>query len=262
MQPVSRMYVDENGNNDLKASSDPNHRYLGLTGVICTLDETEKHVAPELEALKAKYFGSHPDNPIVLHRAEMMNKRPPFQALRDPAICQAFDDELFKLISKWEYLIVTVVIDKLAHVEKYTVWQADPYHYCLEVLIERYAMHMRKKSLVGDVIAESRGGKEDLRLKASFKGVYQGGTSHMDHNQLRSCLTSGELKVKTKANNIAGLQLADLVAHPSYKTMIAAHGGGDPPGPYGQKIAQLLEESKYRRSWLGRIEGYGRKWLP
>ncbi len=81
MQPTYRMYVDENGNNDLGASEDPNHRYLGLTGVICALDAVAATIAPELEALKAKTFGTHPDNPIVLHRADMMNKRHPFEAL-------------------------------------------------------------------------------------------------------------------------------------------------------------------------------------
>src|SRR5437016_5157416 len=35
---VLRMYVDEVGNADLKASSDPNHRYLSLTGVVIDLD--------------------------------------------------------------------------------------------------------------------------------------------------------------------------------------------------------------------------------
>ncbi len=156
------------------------------------------------------------------------------------------------------------MIDKLEHQNRYKVWLADPYHYCLAVLMERYAMFLNTRSALGahgDVMAESRGKKEDMRLKASFAGLYQKGTEYMGADQMQKCITSKELKVATKRDNIAGLQLADVVGHPSYKTMIAVHGG-DAPGPYGQQIAAILEHSKYRRSWDGRIDGFGRKWLP
>ncbi len=57
------MYVDEVGNADLGSSDDPNHRYLSLTGVVIALDHVESVVHPQMEALKATYFGSHPDDP-------------------------------------------------------------------------------------------------------------------------------------------------------------------------------------------------------
>ena len=79
-----RMYVDEVGNADLKASSDPNHRYLSLTGVVFDLDYVDRVLAPEMEALKRRYFRAHVDEPLILHRKELVNKKYPFQALRDP----------------------------------------------------------------------------------------------------------------------------------------------------------------------------------
>jgi hypothetical protein len=57
------MYVDEVGNADLKASREPNHRYLSLTGVVFDLDYVDRVVAPQLEALKKKYFKRHVDDP-------------------------------------------------------------------------------------------------------------------------------------------------------------------------------------------------------
>ncbi len=75
-------------------------------------------------------------------------------------------------------------------------------------------------------------------------------------------LTSRQLKVKAKANNIAGLQLADLLAHPSFRATLARHQGEPLPNNFGGQIAQILEDSKYSRSLRGRIEGWGRKWLP
>ncbi|HEX3525560.1 MAG TPA: hypothetical protein VH988_00710 [Thermoanaerobaculia bacterium] len=75
-------------------------------------------------------------------------------------------------------------------------------------------------------------------------------------------LTSKELKLKKKIDNIAGLQLADLIAYPSFKATVARRNGRDLPGDFGGQIAKILEEGKYRCSPQGRIEGWGRKWLP
>jgi hypothetical protein len=70
------------------------------------------------------------------------------------------------------------------------------------------------------------------------------------------------LKVKSKSNNIAGLQLADLLAYPSYRATLARQNNDSLPNNYGGQIAQILEESKYCRSTRGKINGWGRKWLP
>ena len=63
-----RMYVDECGNPDLKSSDNPIHRFLSLTGVIISLDYVREVLNPQIESLKTKYFGSHPDDPVILHR--------------------------------------------------------------------------------------------------------------------------------------------------------------------------------------------------
>ena len=68
-----RIYIDEVGNPDLESSDNPNHRFLSLTGVIIELDYVRSVIHPEMEALKAKYFDYHPDEPIVFHRKEILN---------------------------------------------------------------------------------------------------------------------------------------------------------------------------------------------
>lgn len=47
-----RIYIDEVGNNDLKSSDNPNHRYLSLTGLIFELEYVKSVVSPSLEKLK------------------------------------------------------------------------------------------------------------------------------------------------------------------------------------------------------------------
>jgi len=257
-----RLYIDEVGNSDLSASRNPNHRYLSLTGVIVDLAYVNDVLYPELEDLKRRFFGSHPDDPIVLHRKELVNKKPPFAALNEAAIEASFNTEFLSHLRHWEYTVITVVIDKLQHMEQYQVWRYDPYHYCLKVLIERYVRWLQARETTGDVLAESRGKREDMRLKKSFERVFEEGSEWVPPDLVQNHLTSRQLKVKPKANNLSGLQLADVLAHPSYKTALARHNGEALPQNFGGQIGQTLVDAKYYRSPSGRIEGWGIKWLP
>jgi hypothetical protein len=72
-----RLYIDETGNADLKASqTDPNHRFLSLTGIIMHVDYTRSVAHPGLEGLKTTFFGHHPDEPIILHRKDFGAEKP------------------------------------------------------------------------------------------------------------------------------------------------------------------------------------------
>jgi hypothetical protein len=108
-----RLYVDETGNADLRASRDPNHRYLSLTGVAMNLSYAGSIAYPRMEAIKGKFFGSHPDEPIVFHRKDMVDRKRPFLTLRNPKIQTAFNGELLSALSELQYTVITVVIDKL-----------------------------------------------------------------------------------------------------------------------------------------------------
>jgi len=68
-----RIYIDEVGNHDLKNVDGPNERFLSLSGIIFDLDYVAKILFPSVEDLKEKYFRSHPDDPVIFHRKEMIN---------------------------------------------------------------------------------------------------------------------------------------------------------------------------------------------
>ena len=54
--------------------------------------------------------------------------------------------------------------------------------------------------------------------------------------------TSRQLKVKTKSNNIAGLQLCDLVAHSSRNEILTEQGiTSINVSPFGEKVIRLLQ---------------------
>ena len=256
------MYIDEVGNSDMGSSADPNHRFLSLTGVVFGYDYVKEEVHPALESLKSKYFASHPDSPIILHRKELLRGKYPFRSLQDPKTRQRFDDELLALLKRLEYTVITVAIDKLEHSTRYKAWRFDPYHYCLQVLVERYVEWLSEKGGIGDLMAESRGGKDDRRLKKSFKKTCEDGTGFVKPESIAERLTSKELKVQPKSMNVAGLQVADLIAHPSYRHVWSLNSGEELTAEFGRKVVQVLREYKYRRSPSGEVSGWGIKWLP
>ena len=107
-----RIYVDEVGNHDLTHADDPNQRYLSLTGVILESSYTLNVLKPEMDEIKRRFFQRDPDEPVIFHRKEMVNKRPPFDTLRDSDTEQEFNTVLLSALTRWDYNIVTVVIDK------------------------------------------------------------------------------------------------------------------------------------------------------
>jgi hypothetical protein len=253
-----RLYIDEVGNPDLEHSADPNHRFLSLTGVIAGLDDVRMRIHPEMEALKIKYFGSHPDDPIILHRKEIVNRSYPFQVLRNQSIEATFNEDLLMLLRKWDYRVITICLDKMKHQETYKTWRYDPYHYCLAILMERFTFWLNRQRAQGDVMSESRGGKEDMRLKGSFLRLLERGTDFVGPEQFKNALTSQHLKVRPKSANVAGLQLTDLIAHPSRSEILSEQGLlGRPLAPFAQRIVELLRD-KYDQEG-GRV--YGRKFV-
>jgi hypothetical protein len=257
-----RIYVDEVGNPDLKSSENIDHRFLSLTGVIVDLNYVKHTLTPELEKLKVKYFDHHPDEPIIFHRKEMLKKKPPFSILKDRRIEIKFNKELLNKLKGWDFRVISVIIDKKEHDERYSTWKYDPYHYCQEILIERFRLFLNIKGAKGDIMFESRGGKEDTRLKKSFRKIIENGTHNLSSDDLMSHYTSRELKIKPKSANISGLQVADLIAHPARRWFFKnVFDLIEEKATFGDEIIKILEKDKFFR-YNGKIYGFGAKKLP
>jgi hypothetical protein len=201
--------------------------------------------------------------PVIFHRKEMVNRRPPFHVLQDAGVEARFNTALLDALSRWNYQVITVVLDKKAHRDQYSVWRYHPYHYCLAVMLERFVLFLHYSQQRGDVMVESRGGREDEQLKASYQRLYRDGTDHIPAERWQERLTSRELKVKPKTAHVAGLQLADLIAHPSRREILLEHKLiADERDTFGDRICAILRAHKYLRARNGQIYGYGKKLLP
>ena len=201
-----RLYADESGH------SHSDSQYLGITGCIIESEYYKNTLVPVIVKLKEKYFAdTDPDSPVVLHRKELTKRIGPFKVLQNQDIEKKFNEEMLKTLGELEYIILSVVIDIEAHLKKY-VHPIDPYHYCMLALLEEYCRYLRQNNALGDVLFESRGRREDMKLKDEYSKIYQYGAYYENADFFQSALTSKELKIKPKDSNIIGLQLADLIA--------------------------------------------------
>ncbi len=258
-----RLYVDESGDHTYYESEDSAKRYLGLTGVFIESEYYRTTFQPEMERFKQKHFPHNPDEPVILHRADIIDRSGSFWRLRDTEKEQAFNKDFLQFIREQDYCIITVVIDKKTHIERYSNVAYHPYHYCLTALLERYCGFLNFYNAQGDVLAESRGGTEDRQLKRAYQRLYREGTwSSRKPKFFQRALTSSEIKVKPKSANISGLQLADLLAYPSkQEILIEERRINDPGDNFGKQICQCIQAKYNQQVYQGRIKGYGNVFL-
>lgn len=253
-----RLYLDESGDHVFRETKEIAHRFLCLLGCWFKNPNYIKF-HEEFEGLKERHFHHHPDNQVILHREDMINARKAFKVLQDEKKRAEFDDDLIRIIQEAEFKVVAVVIDKDALRTLYGGSAAHPYHLGLGFLLQRFAGYLNRVNRVGDVMAEARGGKEDLLLKESYTRIYEHGIWGItSENFFQSAFSSKQLKLREKKSNIAGLQLADLIGHPA-KMWTLRHYGifQDESAPFAKRLMKVIEPKFNRQLFNNKLEGYG-----
>lgn len=261
--PEFRLYFDESGDHSTCSESDSvGKRYLGLVAVVFERGDVYRRFTSDLDALKSRHFHHDPDEPVILHREDVVSRKGHFWRLRDLARRRAFDDELISLLETTPFRLIGVAIDKAVHGRKMYRHLRHPYHYCLEALLERYTGWLNLKGRCGDVMAESRGKTEDTALKEAYSKMHKFGARYMPRVAVQKALTSCELKLKPKAHNVAGLQLADLLANPVTRDVLVDYrrltGSG---GAFTERMIAVVRAKYNRHIYRGTISGYGRVFL-
>ena len=95
-------------------------------------------------------------------------------------------------------------------------------------------------------------------MKDSFSRLWKDGTEYLTPERFQRVLTSKQLKVKPKANNVSGLQIADIIAHPSRTEILLENNKRDTQlAPFAKKIVAILEKKYYQ--YEGKI--FGKKFI-
>jgi len=257
-----RLYVDESGDHVYRQMAEPPHRFLCLLGCwFRNPDYVRFHAA--LESLKAQHLPHHPDEPVVLHREDMLHARRAFKVLRDEARRAAFDEDLLRVIAEANFTVVAVVIDKYELWKDYGEAALHPYHLGLAFLLQRYAGYLNHINRLGDVMAEARGGTEDRLLAEVYIRIYEQGAWMTPAHVFQSALASRELKLRQKQANISGLQLADLLGHPVKQWVLRRYGLlAEEPPLFARHLMEVVEAKFNRHLYDGRIDGYGAVLYP
>lgn len=248
-----RLYIDESGDHTFKRIEDDNHRYLGLLGVWFDVEAPYRSFAQALTSLKAEIFGWHPDDStLCLHRKDIVERRGIFSRLRNPGLNRLFEEGLLRVIRDAEFHVACVVIDKASHRSRTGCELFHPYHHCVAALLERYTSWLKAAGVQGDVMAESRGRTEDQELAEAFEVALQ---------ELEQVLTSKKIKLKKKEHAIPGLELADLLAYPFKREMVAETRGEKPLKDFSSAVLDEARPKMHRQVETRRIDGYGKVWL-
>ncbi|WP_438728386.1 DUF3800 domain-containing protein [Parasphingorhabdus sp. DH2-15] len=257
-----RLYLDEVGTDGLTNLHKDRNRYLSLTGVAIEIAHARDELEPRFNQIKGAIFEHDPDSPIVFHRSDILGGKGPYARIRtDSEFRKRFDKAILEVFRAIDYTVITALIDKQWMLSQLHWKDRHPYHFLMEVIVEKYAQFLERKRQVGDIMPESRQAKDKL-LQLEFERFRNEGTRYVNAQRIQSAMRAKSLKFRTKKDNIAGLQLCDLLAHPSHMYVRSVMGHEVNLGLFANQIRPILVGHKYDRSAWGKIQGYGYKYLP
>lgn len=240
------MFLDESGDHNLRLI-DRQYPLFVLGGIIVDKEYAEGEMSHKLAAFKRELFGN--EN-LILHTADITRNRNGFEKLKDTAFRQEFYIQLNNLMNELQYTVVACAIRKDYHLARYGLAALDPYLLSLDVLVERFCMEVGNVEDGGLIVAERRDPTLDHELELAWLNLKIQGTRYLQAKQIEGRILG--LNLRDKNNNLAGLQLADLVVTPIGRKIL------------GKTVKEdyRIVESKFRRSHKGKVEGYGLVVLP
>lgn len=198
------VYVDESGDHGME-TVDGNYPVFVLAFCVFHKRHYSEKVVPALQKFKFNHFGH---DLAVLHEHEIRKEKGDFR-FQTRQHKQDFLLELTSIIEASNFILISCVIDK-EQLRSNPGVPPNPYHlalgFCLETLYELLQEKNQDDKLT-HVVVECRGKKEDNELELEFRRICDGA------NRWDKPLPF-DVKFADKKVNLAGLQLADLVARP------------------------------------------------
>ena len=239
------MFLDESGDHSLTAI-DPQYPMFVLGGVIVDESYAGGELEHRVRRFKRDLFGRED---LVLHTADIARNKNGFERLIDPVFRRRFYDELNVLMRELEYTVVACAIKKDAHLGAYGMRAVDPYMLCLDILVERFCFEIGDIEGGGLIVAEKRDATLDHQLELAWLNLKIQGTGFVQAKTIEARIQG--LRSRPKTDNIAGLQLADLVVSPIGRFVLGKQTKED----------WAIIEAKFRR-YKGTYQGAGLVVLP
>lgn len=199
------VYVDESGDHSL-ASIDSGYPVFVLALCIFHKRHYAEKIVPAVEKLKFNYFGH---DSVVLHEHEIRKQKAPFAFLAHLPTRNAFMGDLNAIMEASNFVLIGCVVDK-SRLRPNARTTSNPYHIALGICLEALRGFLAEKEqdqVLTHVVVECRGKKEDAELELEFRRICDG-------ENPGSRVLPFDIVFADKKTNLAGLQLADLVARP------------------------------------------------
>jgi hypothetical protein len=206
------MFIDESGHHSLDPKTiDPKYPIFVLCGCIFEEKNYEK-VIRKMNGLKKDLFGT---DKIIFHTLEMTRpskyKQSEFAKLINAKFRKEFYKTLNMFLSETEFTLVSCVIKKSAHLEKYGTAALDPYLLSFNVLLDEFTSELSRGEK-GKIIAEKRSSNLDNQLELAWLNLKINGTEKVKGAKIKEKILS--LSIVPKSPSEVGLQIADLAANP------------------------------------------------
>lgn len=199
------VYVDESGDHSL-ASIDTGYPVFVLALCVFHKRHYSEKIIPAVEKLKFNYFGH---DSVILHETDIRKQKGEFAFLSHRPKRDEFMGWLSEIIVQSQFILIACVVDK-ARLSRSDGEATNPYHIALDVCLHRlheFLAERGQRDLQTHVVVECRGKREDRELELEFRRICDGNGSPA--SQLPFHIIFAD-----KKTNLAGLQLADLVARP------------------------------------------------
>lgn len=202
-------FLDECGDHSM-TKIDADFPLFVLALVVLERKVYAEKLIPALAELKLRYWIHEGVN---LHSREIRKQIGPFSFLHHPEKRQRFIADINGVIETIPFTLFVTGIKKQAHLERYGEKAANPYALALEFTMERVLYFMLGENETNlPIVAEARGKQEDASLEREFYRLLNQGTRFVEPELIK--MLASPLVFRSKRDNIAGIQIADLCAYP------------------------------------------------
>ncbi len=235
------LFLDESGDHNL-TSPDPKYPLFVLAGCIMSEIYYNHSFNLRFNAFKQEMF----ERNIILHYIDYTRNQNGFERMVNKPFREKFYKGLNGIIKETEFTLISSIVDKLKHKEKYKALAIDPYTLSLEIIIERFVKLLEETKEKGIIIAESRGQQLDNELNLAFLDLKIRGTRFLRPKEVVDSIEA--FNIRKKEENIAGLQFVDSLVTPVGRRYC---------GRKNFYIDYDAIKSKFRKIECGKYKGYG-----
>lgn len=239
------MFLDESGDHSLD-KIDNSYPMFVLAGCIFDFDYYSAIAEPKINELKLKHFGKID---IILRSYDIRKQKKDFAALVDKKKREAFYSDLDEVIKLLDFKIIAAAIHKKKLKNQYND-PGNPYNLCLQFILERSVMFLGRTGEKLIFRIESRETHNDKKLAEVYEKFRLIDQHYFKKEEIQSKFV--DLSFNQKTQNIAGHQIADLVAYPIGVAVLDSNREN--------KAFEIIKAKFHSKN--GMYENYGLKIFP